>query len=72
MSASGSREARNLCYFRSPYSVGFEPTMFFTGTQELLDVKVRALQCFGSQQQSTGTSFGNWPRWHTASTFING
>ncbi|MGH3697316.1 MAG: hypothetical protein ACRDRX_25580 [Pseudonocardiaceae bacterium] len=45
------REARNLCYFRSPYSVGFEPTMFFMGTQELLDVKVRALKCFGPQQQ---------------------
>lgn len=25
--------------------------MFFMGTQELLDVKVRALKCFGSQQQ---------------------
>jgi len=25
--------------------------MFFMGTRELLDVKVRALKCFGSQQQ---------------------
>ncbi len=45
------REARNLYYFRSPYSVGFEPTMFFMGTPELLDIKVRALKCFGSQRQ---------------------
>lgn len=45
------REARNLCYFRSPYSTGFEPNEFFMGTQELLDVKVRALKCFASQHQ---------------------
>lgn len=51
VTAVAQREARNLCYFRSPYSVGFEPTMFFIGTQELLDAKVRALKCFGSQQQ---------------------
>ncbi|WP_329389161.1 PIG-L deacetylase family protein [Streptomyces sp. NBC_01716] len=45
------REAGNLTYFRSPYSVGFEPNEFFVGTQELLDVKMRALNCFASQQQ---------------------
>ncbi|MFE1957717.1 PIG-L deacetylase family protein [Streptomyces sp. NPDC059479] len=45
------REARNLTYFRSPYSDGFEPNEFFVGTQKLLDVKVRALKCFASQQQ---------------------
>ncbi|MFF5090463.1 PIG-L deacetylase family protein [Streptomyces niveus] len=45
------REARNLTYFRSPYSDGFEPNEFFVGTQELLDVKVRALKCFASQSQ---------------------
>ncbi|GAA4600882.1 PIG-L family deacetylase [Actinoallomurus liliacearum] len=45
------REATNLRYFRSPYSIGFEPTMFFMGTQELLKAKVQALQCFASQQQ---------------------
>ncbi|GGX57979.1 PIG-L deacetylase family protein [Streptomyces chartreusis] len=45
------REARNLRYFRSPYSVGFEPNEFFMGTPELLETKVRALKCFASQQQ---------------------
>jgi LmbE family N-acetylglucosaminyl deacetylase len=45
------REARNLSYFRSPYSVGFEPTMIFMGTAELLDLKARALKCFSSQNQ---------------------
>jgi LmbE family N-acetylglucosaminyl deacetylase len=45
------REARNLSYFRSPYSVGFEPNEFFVGTQELLDTKALALKCFASQHQ---------------------
>ncbi len=45
------REANNLRYFRSPYSIGFEPTQFFVGTRELLDAKTAALQCFASQQQ---------------------
>ncbi|MFF4410405.1 PIG-L deacetylase family protein [Streptomyces sp. NPDC001404] len=45
------REATNLRYFRSPYSVGFQPTMFFMGTPELLEAKMRALECFASQQQ---------------------
>ncbi|MEV6987016.1 PIG-L family deacetylase [Sphaerisporangium sp. NPDC051017] len=51
VTAVALREATNLCYFRSPYSVGFEPTLFFMGTQELLDAKARALECFASQQQ---------------------
>jgi len=46
-----AREARNLYYFRSPYSVGFEPTLVFMGTPELLDIKGRALKCFASQHQ---------------------
>lgn len=45
------REANNLCYFRSPYSIGFEPTRVFVGTQELLDTKAAALKRFASQQQ---------------------
>lgn len=45
------REANNLCYFRSPYSVEFEPTKVFAGTQELLDDKAAALKCFASQRQ---------------------
>lgn len=45
------RAANNLIYFRSPYSIGFEPTKIFVGTQELLDLKARALRCFASQQQ---------------------
>ncbi|MFG2386704.1 PIG-L deacetylase family protein [Streptomyces avermitilis] len=45
------REARDLCYFRSPYSTGFEPTLFFMGTPGLLDAKTRALKCFASQRQ---------------------
>ncbi|CAM5241230.1 PIG-L family deacetylase OS=Streptomyces microflavus OX=1919 GN=Smic_04920 PE=4 SV=1 [Streptomyces microflavus] len=40
-----------LCYFRSPYSIRFEPNMFFVGTEKLMDVKVKALQSFASQQQ---------------------
>ncbi|MEU8733699.1 PIG-L family deacetylase [Streptomyces tendae] len=45
------REARNLRHFRSPYSVGFEPNEFFFDTAELLEIKVRALECFASQTQ---------------------
>lgn len=51
VTAVALREATNLTYFRSPYSGGFEPTEFFMGTPKLLDVKVRALKCFASQQQ---------------------
>ncbi|WP_149180699.1 PIG-L family deacetylase [Streptomyces sp. TRM49041] len=45
------RAANNLIYFRSPYSIGFEPTKIFVGTRELLNIKARALRCFASQQQ---------------------
>ncbi|MEU8759859.1 PIG-L family deacetylase [Streptomyces sp. NPDC048659] len=45
------RAARDLCYFRSPYSLGFEPTKIFMGTRELLNVKMEALSCFPSQRQ---------------------
>ncbi|MEH6373917.1 PIG-L family deacetylase [Streptomyces sp. KLMMK] len=51
VTAVALREATNLRYFRSPYSTGFEPTMFFMGTPELLDAKMRALKCFASQHQ---------------------
>jgi hypothetical protein len=29
----------NLTYFRSPYSVGFDPNTIFMGTPDLLDAK---------------------------------
>lgn len=45
------REVNNLCYFRSPYSIGFEPTKVFVGARDLLDAKTAALQCFTSQTQ---------------------
>ena len=45
------REARDLLYFRSPYSQGFEPTLVFMGTARLLNTKMKALACFGSQSQ---------------------
>ncbi|MFG3590619.1 PIG-L deacetylase family protein [Streptomyces sp. NPDC047990] len=45
------REARDLTYFRSPYSLGFEPTQFFMGTEDLLSAKTRALTSYASQQQ---------------------
>ncbi|MFD4483341.1 PIG-L deacetylase family protein [Streptomyces sp. NPDC058471] len=45
------REANNLRYFRSPYSVGFEPTTIFVGTRELLNAKSAALKCFAYQRQ---------------------
>lgn len=45
------RTTRNLYYFHSPYSIGFEPTLVFMGNPELLDVKARALKCFPSQHQ---------------------
>ena len=51
MTSVAQREAAGLRYFRSPYSVDFEPTMFFMGTDELLHVKFRALKCFVSQHQ---------------------
>ncbi|MFE5797151.1 PIG-L deacetylase family protein [Streptomyces sp. NPDC056503] len=45
------RAAHNLIYFRSPYSIGFEPTKVFMGSHELLNVKAAALKCFASQAQ---------------------
>ncbi|MFE0055404.1 PIG-L deacetylase family protein [Streptomyces sp. NPDC059003] len=45
------REANNLYYIRPTYSLGFEPTKVFVGTQELLAVKDQALKCFASQRQ---------------------
>ncbi|MFJ8273819.1 PIG-L deacetylase family protein [Streptomyces sp. NPDC094154] len=45
------REANDLCYFRSPYSIGFEPSTVFVGTQDLLETKAAALKCFTSQAQ---------------------
>ncbi len=54
-SASSARERRhrirqptNLTYFRSPYSVGFDPNMIFMGTSDLLTAKKAALGCFAS------------------------
>nr|BBG91922.1 deacetylase [Streptomyces sp.] len=51
VTAVALREAMDLCYFRSPYSTGFEPNMFFMGTEELMAAKMRALSCFSSQKQ---------------------
>jgi LmbE family N-acetylglucosaminyl deacetylase len=51
LTAVALREAANLTYFRSPYSVDFEPTMIFMGTDKLLDAKSAALKCFTSQRQ---------------------
>ncbi|MGW8375621.1 PIG-L family deacetylase [Streptomyces sp. ODS28] len=51
VTAVALREAMDLCYFRSPYSTGFEPNLFFLGTPELMDAKMRALECFASQKQ---------------------
>jgi LmbE family N-acetylglucosaminyl deacetylase len=51
VTAVALRETANLRYFRSPYSVGFEPTFVFMGTPELLQAKQKALQCFTSQHQ---------------------
>jgi LmbE family N-acetylglucosaminyl deacetylase len=45
------REAASLYYFRSLYSVGFEPNVFFIGGPALLEMKMRALRCFSSQSQ---------------------
>ncbi|HEX6467877.1 MAG TPA: PIG-L family deacetylase [Streptosporangiaceae bacterium] len=45
------RGAANLRYFRSPYSIGFEPTLFFMGNTDLLRAKAKALDCFSSQRQ---------------------
>ncbi|MGW4517309.1 PIG-L deacetylase family protein [Streptomyces sp. NPDC004393] len=45
------REANDLYYFRSPYSIGFEPSTVFVGTQDLLEAKAAALKCFTSQAQ---------------------
>lgn len=43
--------APNLTYFRSPYSIEFEPTLLFIGNPALLEMKTRALECFPSQHQ---------------------
>jgi N-acetylglucosamine malate deacetylase 1 len=45
------REAQNLLYIRSPYSQGFEPTLVFMGTPELLAAKMDALASYTSQSQ---------------------
>jgi LmbE family N-acetylglucosaminyl deacetylase len=45
------RGAANLRYLKSPYTIGFEPTLFFMGNPDLLRAKVKALACFASQRQ---------------------
>ncbi|MGH3752266.1 MAG: PIG-L deacetylase family protein [Pseudonocardiaceae bacterium] len=57
VTAVALREAANLTYFRSPYSVGFDPNMIFMGTSDLLKAKKAALGCFASQQQLDMTAF---------------
>lgn len=56
------REAANLTYFRSPYSVDFEPTLFSLGTEDLLAAKLAALACFGSQAQIDMDVYGQLAR----------
>ena len=51
VTAVALRESANLRYFRSPYSIGFEPNFIFMGTPELLQAKQKALHCFTSQHQ---------------------
>ncbi|WP_406164069.1 PIG-L family deacetylase [Streptomyces sp. NBC_00882] len=51
VTAVALREAMNLCYFRSPYSTDFEPNLFFMGTEDLMEAKMKALDCFSSQKQ---------------------
>ncbi|MEV6981726.1 PIG-L family deacetylase [Sphaerisporangium sp. NPDC051017] len=57
VTAVALREAANLSYFRSPYSVGLEPNEIFMGTRELLEAKEAALRCFASQGQLDMTAF---------------
>ncbi|MEU7179485.1 MULTISPECIES: PIG-L deacetylase family protein [Streptomyces] len=57
VTAVALREAADLSYFRSPYSVGLEPNEIFMGTRELLKAKEAALGCFASQQQLDVASF---------------
>lgn len=45
------RKARDILYFRSPYSIGFEPSLHFFGSPSLFDTKRAALSCFASQTQ---------------------
>lgn len=40
-----------VTHFRSPYSVGFQPNLFFLGTEELMEAKMKALSCYVSQTQ---------------------
>jgi LmbE family N-acetylglucosaminyl deacetylase len=51
VTAVAQREAFDLTYFRSPYSVRFDPNMFFLTDDNALAVKKKALACFGSQKQ---------------------
>ncbi|WP_340682648.1 PIG-L family deacetylase [Amycolatopsis coloradensis] len=51
VTAVAQREVYELSYFRSPYSVRFEPNLFFLASRESLDAKQEALTCFGSQKQ---------------------
>jgi LmbE family N-acetylglucosaminyl deacetylase len=53
------READALHYFRSPYSRGFEPNLYFVGTPAHLAAKQAALDCFTSQQQLDMTVFSS-------------
>ncbi|MFJ1936778.1 PIG-L family deacetylase [Kitasatospora sp. NPDC088160] len=57
VTAVAMREAADLVHFRSPYSRGFEPNLYFVGTPELLAAKRAALACFASQQQLDMTVF---------------
>jgi N-acetylglucosamine malate deacetylase 1 len=57
VTAVALREAANLTYFRSPYSLGFDPNEIFMGTADLLHVKELALKYFASQQQLDMASF---------------
>lgn len=58
VTAVALRTVNDLTYFRSPYSLGFEPTGVFVATPELLGVKAAALRCFTSQAQLDMEAFG--------------
>lgn len=45
-----ARSVPNIYYFRSPYSISFEPNCFFFGSEELYDYKHKALLHFKSQK----------------------
>src|SRR4030042_59426 len=48
-SLTALRSVPELIYYKVAYSRGFNPNLFFFGNKRLLDIKIKALNCFSSE-----------------------